>query len=138
MKVYVNGKEKTLKEGATLKDAVAGEKYVEGSTVSIYLSTEKVTEVTNDFAIVTSQGEMVLHLYDTPEAKLFRKYASEAVGSHVRWANKELVATLADALDLPKSSVVFKSGETSKTKRILLRGVTAAQVQGLFSRRLLL
>ena len=69
MKVYVNGKEKTLKEGATLKDAVAGEKYVEGSTVSIYLSTEKVTEVTNDFAIVTSQGEMVLHLYDTPEAK---------------------------------------------------------------------
>ena len=53
-------------------------------------------------------------------------------------ANKELVATLADALDLPKSSVVFKSGETSKTKRILLRGVTAAQVQGLFSRRLLL
>ncbi|MBQ2486412.1 MAG: methanogenesis marker 3 protein, partial [Candidatus Methanomethylophilus sp.] len=92
MKVYVNGKEKTLKEGATLKDAVAGEKYVEGSTVSIYLSTEKVTEVTNDFAIVTSQGEMVLHLYDTPEAKLFRKYASEAVGSHVRWANKELVA----------------------------------------------
>jgi len=37
-------------------------------------------------------------------------------------ANKELIETLADAFDLPKSSVVFKSGETSKTKRILLRG----------------
>lgn len=37
-------------------------------------------------------------------------------------ANKELVETLADAFGLPKSSVVFKSGETSKTKRILLRG----------------
>ena len=42
-------------------------------------------------------------------------------------ANKELVETLADAFGLPKSAVVFKSGETSKTKRILLRGVSAAQ-----------
>lgn len=44
-------------------------------------------------------------------------------------ANKELVETLAEAFDLAKSSVAFKSGETSKTKRILLRGVTAAQVK---------
>ena len=43
-------------------------------------------------------------------------------------ANKELVETLAKAFDLPKSSVVFISGETSKTKRILLRGVSAAEV----------
>jgi hypothetical protein len=41
-------------------------------------------------------------------------------------ANKELVEILADAFDLPKSSVVFKSGETSKTKRILLRGFSDA------------
>ena len=44
-------------------------------------------------------------------------------------ANKELIETLADAFDLPKSAVVFKSGETSKTKRILLRGLTAAKVK---------
>ena len=43
-------------------------------------------------------------------------------------ANKELVETLADAFGIPKSSVVFKGGETSKTKRILLRGVSAARV----------
>ena len=43
-------------------------------------------------------------------------------------ANKELIETLAEAFDLPKSAVMFKSGETSKTKRILLRGITAAQV----------
>ena len=40
-------------------------------------------------------------------------------------ANKELIETLADAFGLPKSAVVFKGGETSKTKRLLLRGVTA-------------
>lgn len=40
-------------------------------------------------------------------------------------ANKELIETLADAFGLAKSAVVFKGGETSKTKRILLKGVTA-------------
>ena len=44
-------------------------------------------------------------------------------------ANKELVETLAEAFDLPKSAVVFKSGETSKTKRILLRGVSMDKVK---------
>ena len=44
-------------------------------------------------------------------------------------ANKELVETLAEAFGLPKSRVVFKSGETSKQKRILLVGVTAATVK---------
>ena len=44
-------------------------------------------------------------------------------------ANKELVETLAEAFGVSKSSVVFKSGETSKTKRILLRGVGAARIR---------
>ena len=44
-------------------------------------------------------------------------------------ANKELVETLADAFGVPNSAVVFKSGETSKTKRILLRGVSAADAE---------
>ena len=44
-------------------------------------------------------------------------------------ANKELVETLADAFNLPKSRVAFKGGETSKTKRILLAGVSADAVR---------
>ncbi len=39
-------------------------------------------------------------------------------------ANKELTEVLADVFDIPKSRVVFKSGETSKTKRILLHGIS--------------
>jgi uncharacterized protein (TIGR00251 family) len=38
-------------------------------------------------------------------------------------ANKELIEVLAEAFGLPKSAVTFKGGETSKTKRLLLRGV---------------
>ena len=48
-------------------------------------------------------------------------------------ANKELVETLADAFSLPKSRVSFKGGETSKTKRILLAGVTADEVRKVVS-----
>lgn len=44
-------------------------------------------------------------------------------------ANKELVETLADAFGISKSAVVFKSGETSKTKRILLSGVSTAKAK---------
>ena len=44
-------------------------------------------------------------------------------------ANKELIETLADEFALAKSAVVFKSGETSKQKRILLRGISAAQAE---------
>lgn len=44
-------------------------------------------------------------------------------------ANKELVETLADAFGISKSAVVFKSGETSKTKRILLSGVSTAMAK---------
>ena len=44
-------------------------------------------------------------------------------------ANKELVETLADAFGVAKSRVEFKSGETSKTKRILLRDVSAADAR---------
>ncbi len=46
-------------------------------------------------------------------------------------ANKELVETLADVFDLPKSKVVFKSGETSKTKRIALLSTSPALIKTL-------
>ena len=48
-------------------------------------------------------------------------------------ANKELIETLADAFGLPKGAVEFKSGETSKTTRILLRGLTASAVRSVIS-----
>ena len=43
-------------------------------------------------------------------------------------ANRELIETLADEFGIAKSRVEFKSGETSRQKRILLRGVTASEV----------
>lgn len=39
-------------------------------------------------------------------------------------ANKEITELLASIFKIPKSCVVFKSGETSKIKRIELKGLT--------------
>ena len=49
-------------------------------------------------------------------------------------ATKELIETLADAFGLSKSAVSFKSGETSKTKRILLRGLTSAALRAVIGK----
>ena len=48
-------------------------------------------------------------------------------------ANKELGETLADAFGLPKARVVIKGGEPSKTKRVLLAGLTSATVDSVLS-----
>ena len=49
-------------------------------------------------------------------------------------ANKELIETLADAFGLPKSSVSFKGGETSKTKRILLKGLASTALRAVIGK----
>jgi uncharacterized protein (TIGR00251 family) len=44
-------------------------------------------------------------------------------------ANQALIAFLAKTFDLPKSSVALVSGELSRSKVFLLRGITMEQVQ---------
>lgn len=49
-------------------------------------------------------------------------------------ANRELVETLAETFGLPKSRVAFRGGETSKTKRLLLTGMTASAVEAVLGK----
>lgn len=46
-------------------------------------------------------------------------------------ANKELIETLSDCFDLPKSAIEILGGDTSKTKRVLLRGLSVDAVSAL-------
>jgi len=101
MKVIVNGKEKDLAKGATLKDAVKGEVYEQGSLVSVLLSTEKLIGETNDFELVTSRGTMVLHLGDNDGAKLWRSVMPSIKGSTARWSTKEITAFGSFSTDIP-------------------------------------
>lgn len=48
-------------------------------------------------------------------------------------ANEALIAYLAMTFDLPRSAVVLVSGESSRSKVFLLRGVTAAAAQRIVS-----
>lgn len=104
-KVIVNGKEKDLKKGAKLKDAIKDEFYVSGSLISVHLSTEKLVEETNDFELITSEGTMVLHLNDTDGARLWKSMISSVEGSTIRWSTREIVAFGAFKTDIPTDRV---------------------------------
>ena len=92
MKVTVNGLEKTLKDGATLKDAVAGEIYHSGSEVSIILSTERIRKESNNFEIETEHGTMVMRLDDSEDGRLWRSMIEKVNGSTLRWVTHNIVA----------------------------------------------
>jgi uncharacterized protein (TIGR00251 family) len=43
-------------------------------------------------------------------------------------ANKELIRFIAKSLGIPKANVVLLSGETSRRKRVLVKGISKDQV----------
>ena len=92
MKVRVNGIEKELKNGATLKDAVHGEEYVNGSLVSILLSTDKVTEETSDLELVTTKGSMTIRLDEGEDARIWKSVVNEVEGIGARWVTRNIAA----------------------------------------------
>ena len=92
MKIIVNGAEKEVKDGAHLADALKGVNYVDGAKVSVFLSAEKVTQVTNDFEIITKYGAMTLHLDDTEDAKVFRSLVPVIKEANTRWVTTSIVA----------------------------------------------
>ena len=101
MKVIVNGKDKDLKDGAVLKDAVKGEAHYPDSIISIRLSTERLVEETDDFELLTSKGSMVIHLDDTDGAKLWKSSISKIKGATTRWSTREIVAFGSFPTDIP-------------------------------------
>jgi len=92
MKVIVNSSEKKLKDGATLKDALAGEPYVKGAAVSVLLSTERTKKASNSFDIITDKGTMSIKLDDSKDAEIWRNSVENVKGSTLRWITHNLIA----------------------------------------------
>ena len=93
MKVTVNGVEKKLRAGSTLKTAIAGEPYVKGTLVAVHLSEEKVVTETKDFEFQTDRGSFVMRLNDTPEAEMWRTQLIDRMAAvNTRWVTHEIVA----------------------------------------------
>ncbi len=112
MKVMVNGKEKTLKAGATLKSAIAGEPYVKDTLISVHLSEERVVKETSDFELVTESGVMVMHLNDSAEAEMWRtKLTDKMAGINARWATHDIVAfgSFPTEIELDRSEHFYKT-----------------------------
>lgn len=62
---------------------------------------------------------------EMPDALKLRLQAPPVEGK----ANKALVEFLAETLDLPRRDIEVLKGETSRNKKILIRGLTPAQVR---------
>ena len=93
MKVIVNGKEKTLKSGATLKTAIAGEPYNKDTLIAVHLSEEKLVQETSDFEILTNRGTLVMHINDTPESRMWKSLLTDRMkGATSRWVTHNLIA----------------------------------------------
>ena len=93
MIVTVNGVEKKLRAGSTLKTAIAGEPYVKGTLIAVHLSEERVISETRDFEFETERGSFVMHLNDTPEAEMWRTQLIDRMSSvNTRWVTHEIVA----------------------------------------------
>jgi uncharacterized protein YggU (UPF0235/DUF167 family) len=50
-------------------------------------------------------------------------------------ANEALIAFLAETFDLPKGSVLLASGGLSRSKVLLLRGISMPQAKAILARR---
>ncbi len=93
MKVIVNGKEKNLKKGATLKSAISGEVYYKDTLIAVHLSEEKLVQETSDFEIETTRGKLVMHLNDTAEARMWQALCTESIkGISSRWVTHNIIA----------------------------------------------
>lgn len=100
MKVVVNGREKTLRAGSTLRAAIRDEPYEKGALVAVHLSDEHLIRTTSDFEIETEHGTMVMHLNDSPEAALWRAAAGSGAPLSARWVTHDIVAFGSFATDL--------------------------------------
>ena len=93
MIVTVNGVEKKLRAGSTLKTAIAGEPYVKGSLIAVHLSEERVVSETSDFEFETDRGSFVIRLNDSPAAQLWRSQLIPRMEEvNTRWVTHDIVA----------------------------------------------
>jgi len=93
MKVIVNGTEKELRKGATLKQAIDGELYYKDTLIAVHLSEEKLVQETSDFEIETTRGTLVMHLNDTAEARMWKTLVTDKMaGVTSRWVTHNIIA----------------------------------------------
>ena len=93
MIVTVNGKEKKLRAGSTLKTAIAGEPYQKGTLIAVHLSEERLVTETSDFELETDRGTMVLHLNDSPAAAKWKSEMKDSMaGVSARWVTHDIAA----------------------------------------------
>jgi len=92
LKVIINGKEKEFPAKATLGDAVAGERYVKDSLISISLASSRTKEQTDDLELETTKGKMIMHLDESDDARVWLDVVNDVREIGARWITKNIAA----------------------------------------------
>ena len=92
MKVIVNGTERKVKEGSTLKDVLKGEPYEPGTVIAIHKSTESLRVESDDFEVRTNKGSFSIHLNGSEYARLWKANMEGIRGCTARWATHNIAA----------------------------------------------
>ena len=100
MKVIVNGRERDLKDGASLKDALKGETHVPGTVVAIHKSTESLRTESDDFEVRTNRGSFCIHLNGSEAARVWKANMDAIKGCTARWSTHNITAFGAFPTDL--------------------------------------
>lgn len=101
MIVTINGEEFTLKEGATLKDALSKVDYEPGTIVSVFKSTESLRTESEDFEVVTTRGRFHVHLDEGAHGQMWKAKTQDITGSTARWVTHDIAAFGSFATDIP-------------------------------------
>ena len=94
MRVFVDGTQIELNEGASLGDAIklAGAKPAEGAIVGVVKGRGEKSRQTNSYWLNTTKGKLRIELLENDLQKIWHESINDIVGSEVRWASTNGVA----------------------------------------------
>jgi len=134
LRVFVNGREIELPEGANLGRAleIAGASTVEGTIVGVVKGRGEKSRETSSYWLNTTKGKIRIELLESDLQKIWHESAAKLVGCEVRWTSADGVAfgpfstSLAaghDAHEYNRWEVVLGTAgfEAEKTQTIFVR-----------------
>ncbi|OPY31739.1 MAG: hypothetical protein A4E32_01341 [Methanomassiliicoccales archaeon PtaU1.Bin124] len=92
MKLFINGREADVPQGAALADVIKGEQYEPGSAIALIRSMEQVKKETSEFEIVTTRGSFVVHVPEGRWQPFWREIFPHLKDKTVRWQTSKVTA----------------------------------------------
>jgi putative methanogenesis marker protein 3 len=110
MNVIVNGESRSVKDGATLAEALEGQPFEEGCIAAVSKSADVMRRETDEFELLTPHGPIGLRLNDTEHAAMFREMSDQIAGKSIRWHTSKVLAigSFPSTIEVSRDTVPYK------------------------------